>query len=177
MGMIYYTYCPKTFVAQGFVMSEKQPPNSTTWPPPVQREGQQIYFNGQGWMHGRPLEQLTPKLLSEAALCKLKRELRNAINALSSGDAAEEVATYARQQADAEEYLRTGELTPFLATLSTAQGIGVDELVRKILIKARAYNEAVAFALGTYKRKAAELKSNPPTLTQELLQEPRLLIP
>jgi len=175
--MIYYTYCSQTFVPKGFVISENQPPNSTTWAPPAQREGQQVYFNGHGWMHGRPLDQLTPQLLSEATQGSLKRELRRAFNALTSGKSPDEVATYARQEADAREYLRTGMPSPFLETLSRVRGVAVNVLAQKIVIKANAYHEAVAVALGTYQRKADELERNPPALTQELLREPRLLIP
>jgi hypothetical protein len=175
--MIYYTYCPETFIPQGFVISENPPPNSTTWAPPAQREGQQVYFNGHGWMHGRPLDQITPKLLSEAAQGALKRELRNAINALTSGKSPDEVATYSRQEADAREYLKTGTPSLFLETLSRIRGVDVDVLAQKIVIKANAYHEAVAVALGTYQRKSDELEKNPPVLTQALLQEPRMLIP
>lgn len=177
VGVIHYTYCPQTFVPSGLVMSEEPPSHSSKWPPPVSREGQQVYFNGHGWVYGRPLDQLTPQLLSAAAQDILKRELRNALKALTGDKAPEEVATYAKQQADAEDYLRTGKPSHFLETLSEARGIAVKQLALKIVVKAYAYHEAVAIALGTYQRKAKELERNPPVLTQELLREPRLLIP
>jgi hypothetical protein len=64
-----------------------------------------------------------------------------------------------------------------LETLSASRGVDVDALAQKIVIKANAYHEAVAVALGTYQKKVDELERNPPRFTQELLRSPRLFIP
>lgn len=174
--MIYYTYCPETFVLTGLVTADTPPPCSSKWRPPAEREGQQIYHNGVGWMHALPLDQLTPELLRAAQLDILKRELKAATGSLVADYPPEEVATWEMQYADAREYQRTGRPSPFLTALSIARGVDLDTLVPKILRKALAYHVAKAGALGTYQKRVEEVMKAVPTLTQELLQEKRLHI-
>lgn len=174
---ISYTWCPETFRALGFVISDEPPPNSTEWPPPKPRDGQEVYFNGHAWMYSRPLDQFTPAVLIKATLDAPRREMRNAIRALTAGVSPEEVATYSRQEADAREYLRTGVPSAFLETLSASRGVDLKVLAPKIINKAEAYHKAVAAALGAYQKKADEIEKNPPVLTQELLRSPHLFIP
>lgn len=173
----YYTYCPKTFVATGYVDGtdgETLPEFSTKWAPPVCDSDQQAYYNGCGWVRGVPYKSLTPELLRQALTDVVQRELRTAMANIKAGAADDETETYLQQYADAQTYLRTGEASTFLMVLSNERNKEVEDLARVIMRKADAYHTAVAKALASYQNAVDVIANTEPVLTQALLQERRL---
>ena len=167
--MIYYTYCPKTFVYLDSVEADEQPECSSTWAPPEADEYTQAYFNGVSWVRAIALKLLTPKLLRDAAVFELRKEFGATVRRINAGEASEEIDTYPTQAAEARAWAASGALGPFLAALCVARDVEPSDMAQRILDKVEDYNRKLATALGEY-RVAVDAIPEDLVLTQSMLR-------
>jgi hypothetical protein len=176
MELTYYLYDPKTFMPTNAVKADKQPENSSQFPPPECAPTQQVYFNGHGWVKSFRREDMTAErirsVLKAIAAFAFDRDMRS----LNAGRSLQEVSMYQQQYTEAKEYQKTGKPPLFLQLLSEARGEECDELAQKIIDKAEAYAQHQATALATYQAavKDAETRTDL-VLTQEMLRHPLLM--
>ena len=80
---------------------------------------------------------------------EINNKFSGVMNRLSSRYPAAEVATFARQEAEAKAYLLDKTIdTPYLTEVAKTRGISLDELVAKITKNCDSYNQIAAYHIG-----------------------------
>lgn len=133
------------------------PGNATTVPPPAYEEGYVRQFDPatKTWSQ-LPVDEAYPppvdpplEEVKAAKLAEINAECQRMLESLTPTYPERELTTFDKQEAEARAYAADPTAsTPLLSALAQARGVPLDELARRVLVKADAFAVASGSIIG-----------------------------